>query len=185
MRILLISNYRLDKQQSMLRYAEMLRDELSNQGQVVSVVHPPVVLGGLPFLPGPLKKWIGYIDKYLLAPAYLRKQAHDADIVHICDHSNSMYLRCAGVRPALITCHDLLAIFAARGMYPAVKIGMTGRILQGWIATNLTRAEHVICVSSKTQNDLESLTPGISSMTTVIHHYLNWNYSPAPSESIA
>src|SRR5215470_1724444 len=131
MRILLISNYRLDKQQSMLRYAEMLKDELSNQGQVVSVVHPPVVLGGLPFLPGPLKKWIGYIDKYLLAPAYLRKQADQADIVHICDHSNSMYLRCAGVRPALITCHDLLAIYAARGMYQAVKIGMTGRILQG------------------------------------------------------
>jgi glycosyltransferase involved in cell wall biosynthesis len=185
MKVLLISNYRPDKQQSMLRYAQMLQHELHSRGHSAHVVHPPVVLGRLPFIPGPLKKWVGYIDKYLFAPAYLRRQASQSEIVHVCDHSNAMYLRCAGPRPAIITCHDLLAIFSARGVYPDVKTGITGRILQRWIAANLSRAEHVICVSKKTQDDLEILAPRIRSKSTVIHHHLNWSYSPAPPEAIA
>src|SRR5215469_1983843 len=108
MKVLLISNYRPDKQQSMLRYTEMLWRELRNQGHEVRVVHPPVVLGGFSFLPASLQKWIGYVDKYLFAPAYFHRQARRADIVHICDHSNAMYLRCAGTTPVLITCHDLI-----------------------------------------------------------------------------
>lgn len=185
MNVLLISNYKPDKQQSMLRYAEMLQRELTERGHTVNIVHPPVVLGALPFLRGPLKKWIGYLDKYLFAPAYLRKRARRADIIHVCDHSNAMYLRCAGNRPALITCHDLLAIFAARGMYPGIRTGLTGRILQRWIAANLSRAVHVVCVSRKTQDDLALLAPGIHFKTRVIHHHLNWSYSPAPPDAIA
>lgn len=185
MKVLLISNYLPDKQESMLRYAQMLQQELHKRGHEAHVVHPPVVLGGFAFLPGPLKKWIGYIDKYLFAPAYLRKQASQADIIHVCDHSNAMYLRCAGTRPSLITCHDLLAIFAARGTYREVKVGFTGRILQRWIARSLSRARHIICVSTKTQDDLQLLSPGIRSNTMVIHHPLNWSYSPATREAIA
>jgi glycosyltransferase involved in cell wall biosynthesis len=185
MKVLLISNYRPDKQQSMLRYAEMLRRELQDRGHEVSVVYPPTVLGGLTFWPGPLKKLIGYIDKYLFAPAYLRKQARKTDIVHICDHSNAMYLPCAGSRPSLITCHDLLAIFAARGLYPQVRIGFTGRLQQRWIARHLSRASHIICASAKTQDDLELLAPGIRPRTQVIHHTLNWPYTPASPDAIA
>lgn len=184
MKILLISNYRPDKQQSMLRYAEMVRQELDNQGHEVEVVYPPVVLGRFSLFPNLLQKWIGYIDKYLFAPAYLRKKARDADIVHICDHSNAMYLSCAGAKPTVITCHDLLAIFAARGTYSEIRVGLTGRILQNWIATNLSRAKHIVCVSAKTQGDLESLAPGIRSRTTVIHHHLNWDYSPANADAV-
>lgn len=185
MKVLLISNYRPGKQQSMLRYADMLRRELGDQGHEAQVVHPPAVFGRSRFIPGPFRKWIGYIDQYLIAPAWLRWQARNADIVHVCDHSNSMYLRCAGARPALITCHDLLAIFAARDKYPGVKVGFTGRIQQRWIGTNLSRARHIICVSAKTQDDLESLAPGIRSRTKIIHHHLNWGYSPATAAAIS
>jgi glycosyltransferase involved in cell wall biosynthesis len=185
MKILLISNYRPDQQQSMLRYAEMLQHELSSRGWQAEIAYPPVVLGGFSFLRGPLKKWIGYIDKYLLAPAYLRRRVRHADIVHICDHSNAMYLQCAGTRPALITCHDLLAIQAARGAYAGVTIGLTGRMLQRWITSNLVRAKHVICVSKKTQQDLRRLAPQMNADTEVIYHTLNWKYSPATADAIA
>ncbi len=184
MKVLLISNYRPDKQQSMLKYAEMLQHELRSRGCTVQVIHPPVVFGRLPFIPGPWRKWIGYIDKYLVAPAYFRRHARRADIIHVCDHSNAMYLRCAGKRPTLITCHDLLAILAARGVYPKAKTSFTGKLLQRWIAANLSRADNIICVSKKTQNDLDALFPGIHSRTKVIHHPLNWNYSSATPDAI-
>jgi glycosyltransferase involved in cell wall biosynthesis len=184
MKVLLISNYPPDKQQSMLRYAVMLKQEFQKRGHLVDLAYPPVILGGFSFLRGPLKKWIGYIDKYLFAPALLRRRAAEFDIVHICDHSNAMYLKCAGAKPALITCHDLLAIFSARGVYPGANTGLTGRILQRWIAANLARAGHVVCVSAKTQDDLEILSPGIRPKTTVIHHPLNWSYAPASPDAI-
>jgi glycosyltransferase involved in cell wall biosynthesis len=185
MKVLLISNYRPDKQQSMLRYSEMLQRELSNRGCDVDVVYPPVVVGKLPFLPKLTKKWIGYVDKYLFAPVYLRWHARKADIVHVCDHSNSMYLKSVGSRPSLITCHDLLAVFAARGVYPRIETGLTGRIQQRWITANLVRAQHIVCMSGKTQDDLETLSPGIRLRTQVIHHTLNWPYVPASSEAVA
>src|SRR5277367_2456092 len=185
MRVLLISNYKPDNQRSMLGYTRFLKHELQTRGISVEIAYPPVILGGLPFLPGPFKKWIGYIDKYLFAPAYLRKEAAKADIIHVCDHSNAMYLQCAGERPALITCHDTIAIFAARGAYPGVKVGLTGRIQQRWIASYLLGAKHIISVSKKTRDDLELLAPGIHSRTTVIHHHLNWDYFPASPEAIA
>jgi len=168
----------------MLRYAEMLHRELSARGYDIRIVHPPVVLGGIAFLPGPLKKWIGYVDKYVFGLRYLRKQVCNVDLIHVCDHSNAMYLQCAGNKPALITCHDLLAIFAARGVYPNVRTGFTGRVLQHWIAASLSRAKHVICVSKKSQDDLEVLFPDSRSRTRVIHHHLNWNYSQSPIDAI-
>lgn len=184
MKVLLISNYRPDAQQSMLRYAEMLKSGLSAAGFSVELTAPPVIFGELPLFKGSLKKWIGYIDKYLLAPRYLQKKARQADIIHICDHSNAMYLRCAGTMPALITCHDLLAIFSALGRYQGVKVGFTGRMLQRWIASWLGKAEHIVCVSRKTQEDVQSLFPETQAIMGVIHHSLNWNYAPSSYEEV-
>jgi glycosyltransferase involved in cell wall biosynthesis len=185
MKVLLISNYRPDAQQSMLRYAELLRSGLSSEGYAVELITPPVIVGELPFVKGPLKKWFGYIDKYLFAPRYLRRKARQADIVHVCDHSNSMYLKCAGSKPALITCHDLLAIFSAQGRYRGVRIGFTGRMLQRWIASRLSHAKHIVCVSQKTLEDVQTLSPKVHAEMRVIHHSLNWNYSPAASAAVS
>jgi glycosyltransferase involved in cell wall biosynthesis len=177
--ILLISNYLPDRQESMLRYADMLACQLRSRGHEATVVYPPSLLLKWfgPRFPG--AKWIGYIDKYLLAPAYLRARCRSADIVHVCDHSNSMYLGLAGTKPSLITCHDLLAIFAAQGRYPGQSTGRTGRVLQRWIAKGLLRARTVVCVSRKTEQDLCSLAQGAPPPSTfVVHHPLNWDFHP-------
>jgi len=185
MKILLISNYLPDQQQSMLRYAAMLQRECNRRGWQAEIIHPLAIVGGFSWLRGSLKKWLGYVDKYLFAPGYLWSHARHADLVHICDHSNAMYLRCAGTRPALITCHDLLAVFTARGAYPQMKTGATGRILQRWIAASISQAKFIICVSTKTQQDLKRLDPEMDAYTEVIYHSLNWPYAPAPPEAIA
>jgi glycosyltransferase involved in cell wall biosynthesis len=184
MKVLLISNYLPDAQQSMLRYAEMLKRGLNSENCTVELVTPPVVFGGLPFLKGPLKKWIGYIDKYFLASGYLRKKSSQADIVHICDHSNSMYLQYTASKPTLVTCHDLIAVFSALGKYQGTGVGFTGRILQRWIASSLVRAKQVVCVSEKTLEDVRTLAPEMRADMRVIHHPLNWSYSPASQSAI-
>ena len=180
MKIVLVSNYKPDVQQSMLRYPEMLRRLLARRGHEIRVVHPPAVFGGLVrnTLWG-MGKWIGYIDKYVLAFPWLAWQCRGADLVHVCDHSNAMYLRCVPRVARVITCHDLLEVRSARGEQPARKVGRTGQRLQRWIMNSLRTAPYVICVSRKTATDLLELAPELGGRVEVIHHTLNWSHAPA------
>jgi glycosyltransferase involved in cell wall biosynthesis len=82
MRILLVENYALDNQASMLRYADLLRREMRARGHTVEVVQPAVVVGGWAKQPA-IRKWLGYIDKYLLFPRGLLAQARGFDLVHV------------------------------------------------------------------------------------------------------
>src|ERR1700734_2421194 len=109
----------------MPRFWEMIERILTSRGYTVTVLHPPTILGRLPIPQSGLAKWVRYIDKYVIAPWYLQWKCRGTDIVHVCDHSNSMYLRCAGSRPHVVTCHDLLAVLGARGKFPAVRVGRT------------------------------------------------------------
>lgn len=179
MRIALVSNYIPDNSPSMLLYPEMLRRLLVRCGHTVEVVHPPAVFGRWPVFRGEAAKWVGYLDKYLLAPPWLRWKIRKADLVHVCDHSNSMYLRCAGRKPKVITCHDLIAIRAARHAYPGITVRTTGRVLQRWISAGLLRAPQVICVSRKTEADLLSLGPSSGLRSRVVYSPLNRNFAPA------
>jgi glycosyltransferase involved in cell wall biosynthesis len=157
MRLLLVGNYPLDNQASMSRYTEMLRRNMTARGHLVDVVRPKPVLGPLVTHRG-LRKWLGYVDKYLLFPVWLRSHVQGYDLVHVCDHSNSMYLAHTSGVPSSITCHDVLAIAAARGRYPQQKVAATGKVQQRWILEHLAEADNVVCVSWNTARELATLT---------------------------
>ena len=169
----------------MLRYARLLGQEFQKRGHIVRIAYPPSPILDRTGSNPPFAKWIAYLDKYLLAPAFLRRQVRDADIVHVCDHSNSMYLRLAGKTPCILTCHDLLAVFAAQGKFAGIRIGSTGRLLQRWIASGILHAPSVICVSHKTDTDLRQLAAGTPPPSTVVYNPLNWDFHPVPSEETA
>src|SRR5487761_2723137 len=107
MRILLVANYEPDAQQSMQRYADWLQQALVKRGHTVQVTRPTPFFSRLTFGKfSTIQKYLGYIDKFFLFPPKLRIMAFSFDLIHVVDHSNSMYLNAAGSRPALITCHD-------------------------------------------------------------------------------
>jgi len=183
MRILLVANYEPDGQESMLRYAVWLERTLKARGHQITVAKPQAFFS-LPTRSLGLKKYLGYLDKFLLFPSRLRRLARSHDLVHVLDHSNSMYLHTVRQKPNLITCHDVLAIRAARGEFPQAHTGWSGRLLQRWILSGLRGARHVLCVSGKTASDLKVLieTSGKagtkSAELRVIYNALNWSYRP-------
>ena len=183
-RIALISNYQPDRSYSMLGYARMLEEGLRARGVCAEAIYPPMVFGRLPVGRGEAAKWIRYIDKYLIAPMWLRWKTRRAEMIHVCDHSNSMYLGCAGGRPSLITCHDLIAINSTQGKYPGMSVRSSGRVLQRWIARNLARARYVICDSYQTQSDFHACFPDSAATTRVIYVALNRTFNTASAESI-
>ena len=146
----------------MRRFAQMLLDGFAARGSAAAQIIPASVLGRwLPTWSG-VGKWLAYFDKYVLFPFRLRRRVRQlpADaVVHICDHSNAVYVPAAASagHPVVVTCHDLGAVRGARGEATDCPATRTGKILQSWIARSLGRADLIVCVSSATRRDVERL----------------------------
>jgi glycosyltransferase involved in cell wall biosynthesis len=182
LRVLLVGNYEPDQQQSMQRYAQWLLAALKSTGCTVLLIKPVPFFSRLavgPFRKQAVIKYLGYLDKFWFFPKQLKTAAKSFDLVHICDHSNSMYVGIPDTAAVVITCHDVLAIRSAQGEFSASKTGWSGKLLQSWILRGLKRAENVICVSQKTADDLARLT-GENANLKVIWNPLNWPYRPQP-----
>jgi glycosyltransferase involved in cell wall biosynthesis len=182
MRILLIGNYPLDRQESMLRYAALLQRELVAAGHVVTLLQPRPLLGRLVRSGSGLGKWLGYIDKFLLFPTHIQRALPECDLVHICDHSNSIYVRALGTKPHVVTCHDVLAITSALGEVPENRVSATGRKLQQMILSGLKQAQFIVCVSTHTQQQMLRVTGRPASSSAVVLSSLPYPYSPMPRE---
>jgi glycosyltransferase involved in cell wall biosynthesis len=185
MKVLLVGNFPGDRQESMRRYADLLLEQLQVRGYDVTLLVPRALLSRLVPSSSPMHKWLGYIDKFLLFRRTLRRAAAGADIVHICDHSNSMYVPVVRHMPHLITCHDILAIRSALGHFPENPVSMSGRLFQRLIARALKRASAIVCISGKTRDDLVEYLDIPPERLQVVHSSLHWPYAPVAPERTA
>jgi glycosyltransferase involved in cell wall biosynthesis len=159
LRVVLVSNYVADEQRSMQRFADMLHDELTAEGIDVQTWRPPAYVGGRAPARG-LDKWLGYVDKYVLYPPRLRNDARQnaaTTVVHVCDHSNAMYVPWLRGIPHLVTCHDLIAVRAALGEFPVERTRWSGRRLQQMIRRGLRQADRIVCDSDATRRDAQRI----------------------------
>ncbi len=165
MRFILIGNYPPDGQESMARFAQLLRAGLREAGVAAEVWRPvPVVGGHVGSTVAGLGKWLGYVDKWLPFPVVLRwrvwrRGLRGAEVrFHVCDHSNAPYLGSLPPSQAGITCHDVLAIRGSRGHADAyAPASRFGKVLQQWIFGHLRRAERLATVSELTMRQLLAL----------------------------
>ncbi len=183
--VLLIGNYAPDRQQSMQRFGAMMRHGLSAAGVNVELIQPPALFGRIKIFGPFIAKWLAYIDKFFLFPMRLRRRLRTRpDVVHICDHSNAVYVKRCGRFPVIVTCHDLLAVRGALGEDTDCPASFAGRILQRWILRGLRQADAVACISEATADDAERLIghgvdrPHLS----VVRMGLNYPYKKIPLE---
>ncbi|MDL9997725.1 glycosyltransferase family 1 protein [Variovorax sp. J22P240] len=160
----------------MQAFSRVLERELPKHGCELRVVTPPRRLQRV--APNSrLWKWLGYIDKYVLFIPSLVMQARWADVVHICDHSNGMYVKWVKSKPTVITCHDVIAVQAAKGMVAGWNVAWTGRLFQRLIASGLAKADLIACVSNATQRALLGLQLANNQRVTTVLNGLNDNFS--------
>ena len=181
MKILLLANYENDRQESMLRFATLLESELRKAGVDVEVIRPRPFFGLLKRGATGVGKWLGYLDKFLIFPFWLRRKIKEAGkncVVHVCDHSNAFYTCWLRGTPHLVTCNDLLAIRSALGEFPQNRTGFTGRCLQRLILRGLRRARRITCISEATRNDLLRLLGNGRADVDVTYMGVNASWSP-------
>lgn len=187
MKIALICNYAPDGQQSMLRFGELLRRELAARGHDVVALAPRPLSGHRWLARAAGDKWAGYAAKYLSFPSELRDAWHggpaaDADIVHVVDHSNALYIPVRRDRPWVATCHDLLAVRGALGEDTDCPASWLGRRLQRAIVRGLARADAIACDSTSTLDDAARLVPHAPAQARrTILLGLNQPLAPVPS----
>jgi glycosyltransferase involved in cell wall biosynthesis len=178
--ITLLANYEPDAQWSMLNFDRFLANELPARGVRADVVRPPPRLGAN------AGKWIRYIDKSVFFPPALRRAARAAaaprSLLHICDHSNALYLHTARPPRNVVTCHDLIAVRIAKGEFRGIGTAWSGKILQRLILTGLAKAHFIVCTSQSTRRDLVRFLPHMEDRLTVVHLSLDPRWRPMPKE---
>lgn len=174
MRILLITNYREDEQKSMIRFGNLLTSSIANHGFIIYEIFPKSKMQRFCF-GSKFKKWSGYIDKYFFFQKKIESlfKSNSFDLIHIIDHSNSVYLpklSRISKAPTITTCHDLIAIRTASGEFPQAPVTSTkGKLLQKWIEKSLKYSDFYVCDSEQTNSDLVKRIPESELKSTVIH----------------
>jgi glycosyltransferase involved in cell wall biosynthesis len=164
-RLFIVGNYTPDEQWSMRQFSDLAQAAAESGGWRVTTLIPNDRFGRGRNTQEGLGKYLGYIDKYVLAPASFRRALRRARaegdapaLVHIADHSNGIYNNCFGKTPVLVTCHDLIAIRRSLGEFPMPRPGRLGRAQQQWILSALKRANHVAFDSDASRRDFLRLT---------------------------
>lgn len=189
MKFILIGNYLPDKQESMIRFAQMLNNQLSATGHQSQIWFPTALFGLIAKKTNVgIGKWLGYIDKYFIFPLILKKRLasksfEQTDVFfHICDHSNSPYLKYFPKNKTGITCHDVIAIRGGLGYSDSYQPASTfGKLLQKWILYHLSRVKLLASVSNSTLNQLKELVlvdNNKEKKWTVIHNAFNAEFGP-------
>jgi len=151
---------------------------LKKAGHDVQTICPPVVFGKLGQHVPVAGKWLGYVDKLALLPPLLNKAVQQADIVHICDHSNAVYVPTQRRTPYVVTCHDLLAVRGGLGEQTDCPASAMGSLLQRWILRGLARADGLACDSTATLHDAMRLLSSRQQPPELLPIALKYDYQP-------
>jgi glycosyltransferase involved in cell wall biosynthesis len=179
MNLVLFAHPEFLKHQSMPRYAGMIAKGMLDRGHNVSIWSPRARLYKLP-VGATLKKWLGYIDQYIIFPMEVRrrmKNLGDDTLFIFADNALGPWVALACDRPHLIHCHDFLAQRSALGEIPENPLGFTGRLYQKYIRQGYSKGKYFLSGSENTRKELEQLLLSKPSTSLVIYNGLNQTFT--------
>ena len=176
MKILLIGNYRVFNSRSMHLSANLIKKILINSKHKVNIIEPKVIFNKIPFKSKYIKKWLSYIDKFIIFPLTLNSKTKGYDITHICDHANAFYYFFISSKKISITCNDLINIKLAFSDSSKNKISFFGKLYQKIILHCLKKIKNITCISEKTKTDLTKFINQKHSNIKTIYLSLNESY---------
>jgi glycosyltransferase involved in cell wall biosynthesis len=185
MHIVFFTHPTFQSHQSMPRFANMLANGMTDRGHVVEVWAPKARFQKLP-VPGFFKKWLGYIDQYVVFPMEVtrRMKTCAADTVYVfTDHALGPWIPLAADKPHAIHCHDFLAQKSALGQIPENKTSWSGKKYQQFIFNGYTKGKNFISVSEKTRADLAAFLVRPAIVSEMVYNGLNQSFVPVKQDA--
>jgi glycosyltransferase involved in cell wall biosynthesis len=175
MKIVYFTHPAFNSHQSMPRFAGMLAEGMQARGHVVEVWSPKPYFFKMP-LKASLKKWMGYIDQFVVFPMIVRKRVRKrpVDTLYVfTDHALGMWVPIVKHLPHVIICHDFLAQQSAKGEIPQNPTGKSGQKYQQLIHKGYSLGANFISVSNKTKQDLHHFLGRTPQLSKVVYNGLN------------
>ncbi len=162
----------------MPRYARMLSEGMRARGYEVKKVTATPFFFKLP-LPGSFKKWLGYMDQYLVFPVLFKLKKSEANTLYVfADQALGPWVPLVKNKPHVIHCHDFLAQRSALGELAENKTGKTGRWYQEFIRRGYQQGKYFISISKKSQQDLHQFLTEKPLLSEVVYNGLNQPFNP-------
>jgi hypothetical protein len=169
----------------MPRFARLIGESMRARGHEVAYWTSPHLFGTLPAPKPVLRKWLGYIDQFLIFPLVLRWRLRtvprDTLFVFV-DHALGMWVPHARHRPHVVHCHDFIAQRSALGEFSEHATGWTGRKYQALIRKGYGVGQAFLSVSCKTREDLHRFLGRSPARSEVIYNPINSLFEPLPVE---
>jgi glycosyltransferase involved in cell wall biosynthesis len=185
MQIVIFSHPGFLNSQSMPLFAGMIYQGMIDRGHKVDVWKPLPLVYRLP-APQAMKKWLGYIDQYVLFPLQVRmrlRRTPEDNLFVFADQALGPWVPLVKDRPHVIHCHDFMALRSALGQYPQNPVSMTGRLYQALIRRGFSQGENFISVSDKTREDLHGFLSKTPKLSVRVYNGLNYPFVPLPHEA--
>jgi glycosyltransferase involved in cell wall biosynthesis len=180
MNIILFAHPSFLGSESMPRFANYLLEGMRSRGHKVELWAPSATLHNYTSHPT-IKKWLGYIDQYILFPreVYKHLKTCSSDTLFVfTDQALGPWVPMVKSRPHVIHCHDFLAQHSALGRIPENPTSWTGRIYQKFIRKGYTKGQHFISVSQTTREDLIHFLPALPFSSDIVYNGLNKLFAP-------
>ncbi|WP_352432913.1 glycosyltransferase [Mucilaginibacter sp. PAMB04274] len=164
----------------MPRFAKFLAEGMQQRGHEVEVWTPKALFYKVP-VPASLKKWLGYIDQYLVFPSQTRARlkALPANTLFVfADHALGPWVPLVAHLPHVIHCHDFLAQKSALGLIPENPTSSTGKKYQKFIGNGYKQGKNFISVSNNTRQDLHQMLGYMPRHSKMVYNGLTQNFSP-------
>jgi glycosyltransferase involved in cell wall biosynthesis len=180
MNIVIFTHPEFSPSQSMPRFAKMLSEGMGNLGHQVEIWSPRPKFYTFR-LPQVFKKWLGYLDQYILFPYEVRNRlktrANDTLFV-FADQALGPWIPLVANRPHIIHCHDFMAQRSALGEIPENPTSWTGKRYQAYIRRGYRMGKNFIPVSNKTNEDLHLFLKSVPAFSEVVYNGVNSIYKP-------
>lgn len=184
MKIVLFTHPSFLKHQSMPRYANMLQTGMKQRGHQVEIWSSKALFYNLP-VTNSLRKWLGYVDQYLIFPVEVKfklLKASKNTLFVFADQALGPWVPLVQKRKHVVHCHDFLALRSALGHIPENPTSATGKLYQYYIRKGFSKGKNFISISQKTQQDLHELHLGNIINSAVCYNGLNRTFLSTPQE---
>jgi glycosyltransferase involved in cell wall biosynthesis len=183
MKIIFIAHPLFLGSHSMARFANMLANGMAIRGHQTEIWRPKAVFSKIPVKK--LKKWLGYIDQYIVFPLVLKRRMKlekNKVLYVLTDHALGPYVPLTSDKPHVIHCHDFLAQRSALGEIPENVTSLSGKLYQAYIRNGYTKGNNFISVSEKTRTELKDFLTEQPEVSEMVYNGLSNAFKPGSIE---
>ena len=188
MNIVLFSHPVFLNSTSMPRFAQMIADGMRKRGHTLNIWTPQPIFFRIP-VNAKIRKWLGYVDQYVLFPLVVRFRLLTApvDTVYVfADQALGPWVPLVKHLPHVVHVHDFLALRSSLGEIPQNPTGWTGKQYQAMIRRGFTRGKNFISVSENTKEELSRFLTNTQTRSVVVYNGINFPFSRmAAAQAIA